>query len=74
MRDRYKDPNDFYVYPALFFRETGKIKRNTKAKKTKKAKNKNVYSLTENSDEERKYGINPGLVSHHLPYITEFNQ
>ncbi len=46
MRDRYKDPNDFYVYPTLFFRESGKIKRNTKKNKNKKTKNKNTYSMT----------------------------
>ena len=37
MQDRYKDPNDFYAYPTLFFRETQTAlpKRNKKLRRYK---------------------------------------
>lgn len=38
MADRYKDPHDFYAYPAFFFRDTLKkaSKDHTKGKNHKK--------------------------------------
>ena len=73
MSDRYKDPNDFFVYPALFFREQEQIVTSPRMKKPKK-KTKKLKFPSEESDSNRKYGIDAGVVSQQLPYLAEFNQ
>lgn len=48
MKDRWKDPHDFFAYPALFFREVPKTKKKTKTRpspnKIKRYKSQNNLS------------------------------
>ena len=71
MQDRYKDPNDFYAYPTLFFRETKSPKiKPTRNKKLKRYRSANTLSL-ENPEKNNgnKYDIDASTIKQYLPYI-----
>ena len=50
MADRYKDPHDFYAYPALFFRDTlKKTSKNQAKEQNRKKKMRTMAHISQDS-------------------------